>query len=435
MEHSKEHDLIVIGAGITGVGVFLEAARRGLKVLLLERGRPGGATTAVTSGLFHGGLRYLPYDIPTSRSMSREAGLLSRKYARLVHRDVFLWPVYAHHRLGMEIVEGLMEYYDELTEERNGRAHVRLSAAETIELEPGLEPEGLAGALSFDEWRVDVAGLVRALLDEARSAGGELLEKHRVSGFRVENGLIAAVETRDASGKVAEHPARLFINAGGPWAEEIARMAGSSRVRLSLRKGVHLVLEGESPRRGLIFPGIDGRYLGLYPRPGGAWVGPTDDPFGGSPDDACASEDEGDRIERGLRKALPGLKARRSSLAAGLRPLFRQRGLPGLFSRDFRLLDHAAEGIANLVTVMGGKLTTFRPMAQTTLNLAGRKLGIPLKTPPGGSDPQPFPRYPLGLTLPISAGIMGLKMIRHGLRRLSGRRREGLSLFRETYSK
>lgn len=388
---SKTYDLAVIGAGITGLGLFETASRAGLKVLILERGVPGRQTTGATSGLFHGGLRYLPYDAHTSLMMGRQAGLLSREYPKLVHRDVFLWPIYRGDLFGMELVETLLECYDDMSGLRSARKHVRLSARETLILEPGLRRKGLVGALAFDEWSVRVDGLVKSLIESGAAAGGTVLPGHRVMGFKGTKGRLEAAMAEGEHGRVTEHRARVFVNAGGPWSEEVAELAGVKKVKLTLRKGVHLVVKGRFPHA-LIFPDSEGRYIGLYPKGSEAWVGPSDDAFDGSPDGVEASEAEREKLLRAMARILPGLKIGPTRMTVGLRPLFGQRGVPGLFSRSHRIQDHKNEGLSNFITVMGGKLTTFRPMAEETLELVSMKLGRRGAKPPraGAAIPDDF---------------------------------------------
>ncbi|MBI5622227.1 MAG: FAD-dependent oxidoreductase [Elusimicrobia bacterium] len=357
-------DLVIIGGGIAGAAAFKAAAEAGLSVCLLERAAAGSATTAVTSGLFHGGLRYLAHDATTSLEMCREIAALLRERPGLLSRQVFLWPVYRGHRLGLGLVESLLEYYDRFARERSSPGHFRLTAEETLERMPALEGRGLLGSLAFDEWRADVPGLVKALLDEGRARGGEVLEGRPVSSFAVRSGRVVAARVRTQGGGTAEFYGRAFLNAAGPWAEEVADLAGARSVRLCLRRGAHLIVPQEPPPCGLIFPDPSGRYIGLYPRASEFWVGPTDDPHQGCPDRLEATAEESQRLRRGLATVLPGYGTAAGRTVVGLRPIFRQLLAGSLLSRDYRVIDHDREGIENLVTVVGGKLTSHRPMAE-----------------------------------------------------------------------
>lgn len=407
------YDLAVVGGGIAGLGVFECAARAGLKAVLLERGAPGRATTAVTSGLLHGGLRYLPYDAGTSVLMCREISRLRRERPELLTRQAFLWPVYRGERLGLGLVEALQDEYDVLAPLRGARPHARLTPAEAAAALPGLRTEGLLGALAFDEWAVDVPGLVAELVRSGRAAGGELMEGQRVTALDVRGGRVAAATVEDGRGARGEVAARVFVNAAGPWAEEAARQAGSGLVRLRLRKGVHLVIAGEPPPHGLIFPGPGGRRIGVYPRRGETWVGPTDEPHEGPPDAAAVTPREQEDLRLSLARVLPELAARPCRAALGLRPIPRQGGAAFLLSREHRVYDHAAEGLANFLSVAGGKLTTYRPLGEDVLAAVLEKLGRPVPPRPTADDGQGLP-WPLraldgrgrAAALAASAGLL-----------------------------
>jgi glycerol-3-phosphate dehydrogenase len=430
------YDLAVIGGGIAGLGVFDCAGRAGLKAVLLERGAPGRATTAVTSGLLHGGLRYLPYDVGTSLLMCREISRLRRERPDLLTRQAFLWPVYRGEGLGLGLVGALQDEYDLFAPMRGARRHARLSADEAASVYPGIRREALLGALVFDEWRVDVPGLVSSLARSGRDSGGELLEGWRVGALLVRSGRVAAAAAVDGRGARREIEARVFVNAAGPWAEEVARSAGSSMVRLRLRKGVHLVVSGEPPPHGLIFAGPGGRRIGVYPRRGETWVGPTDEPHDGLPDSVSVAPGEIDELRRSLSSVLPELAARSCTAVAGLRPIPRQRGAAFLLSREHRVFDHVSEGLSNLLTVAGGKLTTYRPMGEDVLAAVLGKLGRAVPARPVADDDRVLPwslMRPRGRfhDLAASAGLLSYFAVR---RAFSGRGREGWSDFVKEHS-
>lgn len=425
------YDLAVIGGGIAGLGVFECAGRAGLKTVLLERGAPGRATTAVTSGLLHGGLRYLPYDVGTSWLMCREIARLRRERPGLLSRQSFLWPVYRGERLALGLIEALQDEYDLFAPLRGARRHARLSSDEAVSALPGLKRAGLLGAVVFDEWRVDAPGLVASLADSGRAAGGELLEGRRVVALTATAGRIAAISAVDARGERREIEARVVVNAAGPWAEEVARLAGAAMVRLRLRKGVHLVVPGEPPPHGLIFSGPGGRRIGVYPRAGETWVGPTDEPHDGSPDDAAVSAREQEDLRRSLAAILPELAGRACRAVAGLRPIPRQAGAAFLLSREHRVFDHAAEGLANFLTVAGGKLTTYRPMGEDVVAAVLEKLGRPAPARPDAGEERGLPwslMRPRGRVagLAASAGLLSYFAVR---RAFAGRGREGWAAF------
>jgi glycerol-3-phosphate dehydrogenase len=420
------YDLAVVGGGIAGLGVLECAGRAGLKAVLIERAAPGGATTAVTSGLLHGGLRYLPYDVGTSLLMCREIARLRGERPELLTRQVFLWPVYRGERLGLRVIEALHDEYDLFASMRGARRHATLSAAEAASVLPGLNPEGLLGAVAFNEWRVDVPGLVAALARSAAAAGGEILAQRRVVALTVRDGRVAAATVDGGRGEIE---ARVFVNAAGPWAEEVARLADARLVRLRLRKGAHLVFGGEPPAHGLIFPGPGGRRIGVYPRDGETWVGPTDEPHDGPPDEAAVCAAEREDIRRALARVLPELASRPCRAAVGLRPIPRQSGAAFLLSREHHVFDHAAEGLSNFLTVAGGKLTTYRPMGEDVVAAVLAKLGRPAPAREAGPGERgmPWPLIRAG-GLAASAGLLSYYALR---RALAGPGRAGLAAFAE----
>ncbi len=423
------YDLAIIGGGIAGLGVFECAGRAGLKAVLLESGAPGNATTAVTSGLLHGGLRYLPYDVATSLLMCREIARLRSERPELLTRQAFLWPVYRGERLGFGLIEALHDEYDLFAGLRGAPRHARLSPDEALGVFPGLSREGLLGAVAFNEWRVDVPGLVAALARAGAAAGGEILEGRRVLGLEVREGKVAAASVEGGLGDVE---ARVFVNAAGPWAEEVARLAGVSSVRMRLRKGVHIVVAGEPPPHGLIFAGPGGRRIGVYPRPGETWVGPTDEPHDGAPDAARATPAEVEAVRLALARVLPELAARPCRAVMGLRPIPRRSGAAFLLSREHRIFDHAGEGRSNFLTVAGGKLTTYRPMGEDVLDAVLNKLGLPPAVRPRGGEEAGLPwslmRARGAAGLAASAGLLAYYAARRALR---GEGRRGLAAFSE----
>lgn len=422
-------DLAIIGGGIAGLGVFECAGRAGLKAVLLESGAPGGATTAATSGLLHGGLRYLPYDVATSLLMCREIARLRGERPDLLTRQAFLWPVYRGERLGLGLIEALHDEYDVFAGLRGARRHARLSAEEAVSVLPGLRSEGLLGAVAFNEWRVDVPGLVAGLARAGVAAGGDLLEGRRVAGLKVRDGKVVAATIDGGRGEIE---ARVFVNAAGPWAGETARLAGVSSVRMRLRKGVHLVIAGEPAPHGLIFAGPGGRRIGVYPRPAETWVGPTDEPHDGPPDAARAGPEEQEAIRLALARVLPELASRPCRAVMGLRPIPLQSGAAFLLSREHRVYDHAAEGRSNFLTVAGGKLTTYRPMGEDVLDAVLEKLGRPAAVRVRAGEEAGLPwslmRARGAAGLAASAALLAFYAARRALR---GGARRGLAAFTE----
>ncbi|MBI4345379.1 MAG: FAD-dependent oxidoreductase [Elusimicrobia bacterium] len=399
---AETFDVVIIGGGITGAGVARDCALRGLRCLLVEKGRAGRQTTAASTHLIHGGLRYLLYDRLTTQTTCWDSGNIVRIAQGLPHRLPIVWPVYRGHRHGLETVETLLEAYDRLQPMKLGRPHLRLSAEEALRLIPKLAPDGLLGALVFDEWWVDPVGLVEANLASAKRSGATVKEGVRVTGFERSGAAVAGV--RLDSGETAF--ARLVVNAAGPWVERIAALA-ELRVPMRLQKGTHLaypplpeLLNASGHPLGLLLEAEGGdRYVFVVPLGTEVFVGPTDIPYPGDPDALQTTEDEVGYLYRSAKRYLP-LPERFDHTVIGARPILGQAGSEKLLSREYEVVDHEVrDRVAGLVTIAGGKLSDFRLMAQDAGDLASKKLGKggPCRTHLERFDGQPvgdIPYYP-----------------------------------------
>ena len=367
------YDLLVIGGGVTGAGVARDAALRGLRVALVERGEAGGATTAASTHLIHGGVRYLLYDRFTTHATCWDSGHIVRTARELLTRLPILWPVYAGHSRGLETVETLFEEYDKFSPMKYGLPHMRLSPEACLRLVPGLRAEGLRGALAFDEWWVDAQKLAARTLESARAAGAEVL-----LGASVDAILRAGTRAAGARAGGRELRARVTLNAAGPWVDQVARMAGA-RLPLRLMKGTHLIWK--DPKRvpvGLLLEAEDrARYVFVVPSPLGTWVGPTDLPGPADPDQARATADEIAYLLRSVRRYFADWPQAPDATIVGSRPILGQPGAEKRLSRDFEVFDHEArDGVAGFLTIGGGKMSDYRAMAEAAVDAACRKLGV-----------------------------------------------------------
>lgn len=377
------YDAIIIGGGITGAGVLRDLSLRGLKALLLEKGRPAGGTTVASSHLIHGGLRYLLYDRLTTHASCWDSGHILRIARPLLTRLPVVWPVYRGHAHGLATVETLLESYDRFQPMKEGRPHLRLSAEETLRLFPGLSADGLRGALSFDEWWVDPEALVLANLDSARRHGGEVRVPAEAVGLERRGAAVTGVRARGPDGREESLAAAVVVNAAGPWADRAARLAGVE-VPLRLRQGVHLVYEGYPPfltasgrPAGLLLEAEDrGRYVFVIPQGGMTLVGPTDTATDRDPDRLVPSEEEKRCLLASVKRYFPSFPERYARVIVGARPILGQTGSEKLLSRDFEVLDHSVcDGAPGFVTVAGGKMSDFRLMAQEAGEAVCRLLG------------------------------------------------------------
>jgi len=368
----SDFDLVVIGGGVTGAGVARDAALRGLKVCLLERGQPGGGTTAASTHLIHGGVRYLLYDRLTTHSSCWDSGHIVRTAGDLLTRLPIVWPVYKGHSRGLETVETLFEQYDRFQPMKYGRPHLRLTPEAALRVVPGLSPEGLLGALVFDEWWVDAEGLARRTLDSAKAAGAEVLLDTPVTGVLKDGARVAGVSAggRELRGKVT-------INAAGPWIDKVSTLAGV-RMPLRLMKGTHLIYKDKALTPvGLLLEAEDrSRYVFVVPSPLGTWVGPTDIPGPLDPDQTRTTDEEIGYLTRSVKRYFATWPEKHDATIVGSRPILGQPGAEKLLSRDFEVFDHEVrDGVPGFLTIGGGKMSDYRVMAETAVDAACRKLG------------------------------------------------------------
>jgi glycerol-3-phosphate dehydrogenase len=374
-----EFDVVVVGAGITGAGVARDAALRGLRVCLVDQHDLGAGTTWGSSGMIHGGLRYIEYDWETTRMSCLDSGYIKRIAPHLLFPVVFLLPIYPDDPFGIEKKETALEVYDRFQPYKAGRPHVRLSAEEALRLEPGLRP-GLKGAVSMDEWGVDAGRLVALNAIGAREAGAEVRTYTEVIGVVRDGGRVRGVTVRSRlSGAVETITAKVVCNAAGPWAPRLCEMAGAS-LKLRPAKGVHLIYDRRITNCALGVEAIDGRDLLLVPHANQTILGTTDDDFYGDPEHLDVTDDEVEYLLQAFERVFPSIRRHRIMHAnAAVRPtLFGWRRYEDDLSREYEVFDHGAlDGVPGLVSIAGGKMSMFRKMAEDTVDVLLRVLGRP----------------------------------------------------------
>ena len=394
-------DVLVIGGGITGAGVALDAAARGLSVALVEQGDFAGGTSSRSTKLVHGGLRYLPLgDLRQVREDLVERERLLRNAPHLVRPLPFVLPLYADARrpLGIGLprvlrgaapagVSAGLWAYDLLAGRLSNRPHRTLSRDAARSLLPTMRLDGLRRAYLYYDAETDDARLVIAVLRAAQARGAVLLNHARAVELIQRGGRIAGARVVDVpSGEGLTVSARTTVNATGVWAEEVAALAGPPRFHLRRAKGAHLVLRADRLRLGraaLVLPETDdGRVAFVVPWQGAALLGTTDTEWTGPPeaDPAAGPADMSYLLEHAARfLTVPLTGADVLTAYAGLRPLAAAAG-GGSTARLSRRHEIYA-GPDGLVTIVGGKLTTYRRMAEDTVNhVLGRPGGTPSPT-------------------------------------------------------
>ncbi len=390
-------DLVVVGGGITGCGVARDAALRGLSVALLEKEDFGAGTSGRSSKIIHGGVRYLEQcKFRLVRESARERTILQAIAPHLVHRIAFHYPVFGGEsfwkiRVGLGV-------FDLLAGSRRGERATAVDAAETRKALPGLR-DPLKGAVRYPEFITDDA---RFTLENALSAAahGALVANHvQVEELvRTYDGRISGVVARDAlDGSTIHVRARAVVNATGPWAQEFLEGTGLRITKpLVPSKGIHILVPAHRlPLRGASFLRARNGKSGLVMRRGEwVYVGTTDDTYHGSMDRVRAQPPEVEELLALTRDSFPDAGISWDDVRAtwgGIRPLIQEEGKS---TRDMSREDQVWIGPPGLVTVAGGKLTTYRRMAERILEAVGTTMGQSL--PEGGAAARtPLPGSPL----------------------------------------
>ena len=405
-------DVLVVGGGIVGAGIARDAALRGFRVALVEQHDLASGTSSRPTRLIHGGLRYLEiYDFGLVREDLKEREILLRLAPHLVFPLPFLLPQYGRRRLYEAKLRAGMQLYDLLSFDKSLPSRRWLSREAVLATEPGINPDGLQGAWRYYDAQVPlVERLVVENALDAAAHGATILTHARVERFLRDPGQGPAVTgavVRDArSGRSVEVRARLTVNATGPWLDRTDGEVRPGRPPLlRLTKGVHLVTPPGTRHAHVLFSQTDGRLFFVVPWLGQSLVGTTDTDFQGDPGTVAADAADVAYLTDSARRAFPAAPFDRVYYTwAGVRALGRVEGVrEGQVSRKHRVLDHQErEGLPGIVSVVGGKITAYRGIAEEVGDLLCRRLGREL---PSYTDRRPFPGAILGSAPDVEAYV------------------------------
>jgi glycerol-3-phosphate dehydrogenase len=380
-----DFDLVVIGAGINGAGIARDAAMRGLRVAVLDQYDMCSGTSAWSTRLIHGGLRYLEYgEIPLVYESLRERRILRQTAPHLVHPIRIAIPIYEGAKRGPWLIRLGMLAYDLLSLGKAMPAHDMLSADEAHRALPGLETRGLRGAARYWDAQVEFAErLVLENLLGARAAGAEIMTWHRVTSMPVEHGRIRAVEWRDTlAGRSGSLNAAVVINAAGPWVDAVLETTATPAERLiGGTKGSHLVVGRFSgaPDDAVYVEALeDGRPIFVVPWNGQVLIGTTDIRFDDRPEAAHADEAEIDYLLAEANRVFPRARLARTDIHytySGVRPLPHVEKGPASAITRRHIIRRNDRVASNLLSIIGGKLTTYRSLAEQAVDRAASILG------------------------------------------------------------
>lgn len=400
----RAYDLIVVGGGINGAGIARNAALRGLSVALFEDRDYGFGTTWRSTKLIHGGLRYLEHrEFRLVAEGLRERAVLLRTAPHLVRPLEFLLPVFRGGRYSRHMIQAGLTLYDLLGGRGGLPRHRTLSRRRAVALEPALNQPAITGAFRYYDAQVALPErLCWETVRSAAEAGAAAFNHVTVIGLVRGQGRIHGVLVRDTeSGAEHEVRGRTVINAAGPWVDALLRGLPAASDQVGGTKGVHLVVDwqGRGPRRALYAEaGADGRPFFIIPWRGRHLIGTTDTRYTGDPWDARPDAEDVAYLRQEVTRLLPGVPLRDDAILyayAGVRPLPRASvRREGAITRRHIIRSHS--GLNGLISVVGGKLTSYRSLADEVVRRVCKMLG----REPGADPTRAQPLVP-GLLRPV----------------------------------
>ena len=376
-----EHfDVVIIGGGIVGCGIARDAALRGLRVALVEKRDFGSGTTAGSTRIVHGGLRYLEMlDFPLVRLDLRERETLLRIAPHLVRPLQFLIPFFeGDRRTSLKMRVGLA-LYDALSFDKKLPSRQWLSPSEARVVDKALDRADLLGAAAYYDARVDsperlaLENILDAEIHHAVAVNYceavEIAMNHgRVTGLRVRDGL---------NGDEGTVSARIVVNATGAWFDPVMQKLTSRPSRaIRTTKGVHIVCPELTRRALVLFSKRDGRLLFAIPRGPLTWIGTTDTDYAGEPADARATREDVRYLVESVQPVFPALSERDVLYTtSGVRALVRRGGTESSVSRMHRVIDGEPLAPPGMISVLGGKITGYRAIAENVIDVVCRRLG------------------------------------------------------------
>jgi len=391
---ATQHDVLIIGGGINGAGIARDLALRGLKTALVEKGDFAAGTSSTSTKLIHGGLRYLEnFDLRLVFEACRERYVLQRIAPHLVKPLSFCIPVYRGDARPLWMVRAGLTLYDLLALFRNTRQHRILSSKKAVAGAPALQPQGLRGAARYWDCRMDDARLVLENILAASAAGAQLANYAEVTGLLHLEDRVVGARIRDCEdGREYEVKAHLVINATGPWLDRVRRLDHDHEPVLRTTRGTHILVPRIDTGGEALYlaSGRDNRLFFVIP-----WgddlslVGTTDVDFHGHPDTVWPVEDDIDYLLAEAARHLRGVRLTRECVInafAGLRPLVHDNRIgASQVSREHQFF----ESHGGMLSVAGGKYTTYRAVADQTARLACARLGVAAGRCRTASEPLP----------------------------------------------
>ena len=375
----EEFDLVVIGGGITGGGIALDAASRGLKVALVEKNDFASGTSSKSTKLIHGGLRYLKqFDFWLVKEVGSERAIVHKLAPHLVLPEKMLLPLIENGSYGKWLASIGLKVYDILAQVSGDDKRKMLEKKEALKLEPLLPKKILKGAGYYAEYRTDDARLTIENIKTSLHYGATALNYAEVTDFIYKDEKVAGVKIKDAiSGKDFKIKSKYVISAAGPWVDELRSMNNSKKGKqLHLTKGVHLVFPFEKlpVNQSVYFDIPDGRMMFVIPRGKVTYAGTTDTNFNKDKDNIDIDLADAIYLLSAVNNMFPKINLEMEDIVsswAGLRPLIHEEGKS---ASELSRKDEIFTSDTGLISIAGGKLTGYRKMAERVVNRIVKKM-------------------------------------------------------------
>ncbi|MFX4300994.1 glycerol-3-phosphate dehydrogenase/oxidase [Alicyclobacillus tolerans] len=378
---ANEWDVLIIGGGITGAGILLDAVSRGLKAALIEMQDFAAGTSNRSTKLIHGGLRYLKQlEIGLVAEVGRERAVVYENAPHVTRPEWMLLPLMEGGTYGKLAASFGIRLYDYLAGVKRTERRQMLSREEALAKEPLLNPDGLKGAGYYVEYRTDDARLTLEVLKKAVQLGGVAINYCKALQLIKENGQLLGIHVQD---ELQPHHsfdirARVIINATGPWVDEIRDWDHSKQGKtLHWTKGVHIVVDASRfPLSNPVYFDVpDGRMIFAIPRSGKTYIGTTDTNYTGDVMYPRMTLADRDYLLEAVNTMFPSVRLLPEDVEsswAGIRPLIHEDGKnPSEISRK----DEIFQSSSGLITIAGGKLTGYRKMAEKVVDIVVQRIG------------------------------------------------------------
>ncbi|USB33228.1 FAD-dependent oxidoreductase [Paenibacillus sp. YPG26] len=409
MVKDKALDVLVIGGGITGAGIALDAAARGMKTALVEMQDFAAGTSSRSTKLVHGGLRYLKQlEVGVVAEVGRERAIVYENGPHVTTPEWMLLPFHKGGTFGKFTTSIGLRVYDFLAGVKRSERRQMLSVSETLEKEPLLKRANLQGGGYYVEYRTDDARLTIEVLKEAVARGAKAVNYTKVTGFIYDGGTVAGVQVTDLmSGQVCDVRARTVVNAAGPWVDTLRELDHSKQGKmLQLTKGIHLVMDQKRfpLRQAIYFDTPDKRMVFAIPRDGKTYVGTTDTVYQADISRPRMTVADRQYVIDAINYMFPEVNMKAEDIEsswAGVRPLIYEEGKnPSEISRK----DEIWQSESGLITIAGGKLTGYRKMAELVVDKVAAQLQAE-----GEEEGEGHREFPACSTkhMPISGGHVG----------------------------